>query len=219
MAITNKGRGWELANSLWLILAAIPYCAWIYFLVIGSKAKQLKWVLFGALHLAVQTGLLIGCIFGGKPLSGVFIALLVLYWPASMVHAFLTRKEFLLRWEVVVANKDAKDKEYRQKILGDYVPPPPRPESTPKARVNLNTATEQELSSLPGVSVAMAKRALEARAQSGFASARDFNQRLGLMPHFAAQIEALAYAEPVPMPLPDKPPSPQSAGPGRVIDF
>ena len=71
--------------------------------------------------------------------------------------------------------------------------------SVPQAvaqKINLNTATEQELTNLPGVGIALAKRAIVIREEiGGFLSAEDFNQRLGLMPHFVVQIENLAFAE------------------------
>ncbi|MCL2826525.1 MAG: helix-hairpin-helix domain-containing protein [Eggerthellaceae bacterium] len=51
------------------------------------------------------------------------------------------------------------------------------------------------MADLPGVGIALAKRALEMRSQAGgFMSVQDFCQRMGLMPHFAVQIEGRAFA-------------------------
>jgi len=81
-------------------------------------------------------------------------------------------------------------------------------------KIDLNTAIEQELSNLPGVSVALAKKAIELRAQTGgFISVQDFNQRLGLMPHFVTQIESIAFVSPI------TPPEPPKENKGRVIDI
>jgi len=98
--------------------------------------------------------------------------------------------------------------------------PPTQPSAPRPAQqmINLNTATEQELDTLPGIGVVLAKRAIEMRAQSPFASVQDFNQRLGLVlvPHFAVQIEKLAFAEPAaPQPQPQSP----WASTGRVVDI
>ena len=80
-------------------------------------------------------------------------------------------------------------------------------------RIDLNSCSEQELANLPGVGVVLAKRAIELRGQTGgFISTQDFSQRLGLMPHFAVQVDGLAYvASYVPAQLP-----PQASG--RIVD-
>ena len=87
-------------------------------------------------------------------------------------------------------------------------------ETVPAERINLNTANEQELASLPGIGAALAKKVVGARTQNGdFSSVSDFNQRLGLMPHHAAQIENLAFVEFVP------PQAPPAKNKGRVLDI
>ena len=85
----------------------------------------------------------------------------------------------------------------------------------PAERINLNAATEQELANLPGISIALAKRAVELREQNGsFSSVHDFNQRVGLKPHHAVQIENLAFAESI---LPTV--TPVENKKGRVLDI
>ena len=66
----------------------------------------------------------------------------------------------------------------------------------PSQQVDINTATEQELSNLPGVGVALAKRAVQLRKQvGGFTSVQDFCKKLELKPHFTVQIENLAFVQ------------------------
>lgn len=66
----------------------------------------------------------------------------------------------------------------------------------PAQKVDINTATEQELSNLPGVGIALAKRAVQLRKDVGdFASVKDFCKKLELKPHFAVQIENLAFTQ------------------------
>jgi hypothetical protein len=63
-------------------------------------------------------------------------------------------------------------------------------------KINLNTATEQEIAAIPNIGAMLAKRAIELREQNGdFLSVRDFSHRLGLMPHIAVQTESFAFAE------------------------
>jgi len=65
----------------------------------------------------------------------------------------------------------------------------------------------------------LAKRAVALREQNGhFVSTADFSQRLGLQPHFAAQIDNLAFAAPPTVPTPEQPTTPQTSG-RRVIDI
>jgi DNA uptake protein ComE-like DNA-binding protein len=84
----------------------------------------------------------------------------------------------------------------------------------PPQKIDLNTCSEQQLTTLPGVGVAIAKRAINIRAQiGGFVSVRDFTQRMGLAPHFAVQVENLAYTAPL------SPQIPPRRSPGRVVDI
>jgi DNA uptake protein ComE-like DNA-binding protein len=131
----------------------------------------------------------------------------------------MSRKEYLIRREAVIDLKTSTRDAYRNEIRKDYfgnnepvgqvsLPAsdfnrsPAQSISAPQTtagKTNLNDCSEQEISSLPGVGVALAKRAVELREQiGGFVSVQDFNQRLGLMPHFAVQIENLAFVEPNP---------------------
>jgi len=83
-----------------------------------------------------------------------------------------------------------------------------------KKKIDLNNAPEQELTTLPGVSVVLAKRAVTLRESNGkFTSTQDFCKRLGIMPHFAVQIEKLSTVSSSTMP-----PTP-SPGTGRVVDI
>jgi len=84
----------------------------------------------------------------------------------------------------------------------------------PKKKLNLNSASEQELATLPGVSVALAKRAISLKESNGeFTSPQDFCKRLGIMPHFAVQIEEISTVD---FSLAQ---SSTSANTGRVIDI
>lgn len=64
--------------------------------------------------------------------------------------------------------------------------------AVPLEKIDLNKCTEDDLNGLPGVGVARAKRAIACREASGFSSVSDFCERLGIAPHFAAQLQSLA---------------------------
>ena len=249
MSVTNKGNGWEARNSLWLIWIFVMLFNWIAFFWIGGRTKQRKWVLFGCLYLVlcfVVPFIAVEVFKDNEIMENIFFGTFFIAWITSIIHAFLSRKEYLIRREAIVANQEAENYAYRQKIQQQqrypqqFIPNPiprqpmsgvqsqpgyppqnyaPQPQSTqqitpPVQKIDLNNGSEQQLANLPGVGIVLAKKAIEIRMQiGGFVSVQDFNQRLGLMPHFAVQIENLALV----MPLQPKTPPPESKG--RVIDI
>ncbi len=80
--------------------------------------------------------------------------------------------------------------------------------------LDINAASEQDLLSLPGVSLADAKRALSLRdLHGGFASIDAFISELGIKPHFAVQLFKMATA------LPKKRKAEQEVRPRRTLDI
>jgi competence protein ComEA len=68
-------------------------------------------------------------------------------------------------------------------------PPAPRGEASPGAPLNLNTASEAELQTLPGIGAALARRIVEWRTQHGrFGSPGELQQVRGIGPATAARL-------------------------------
>ncbi len=83
-------------------------------------------------------------------------------------------------------------------------------DSAAEAKINLNTCTQEEMMRLPGISVAMAMRAIQHREETGgFATVDDFVDFLGLKPHFAVQVFERATTDM---------PEPESAAQGAKPD-
>jgi hypothetical protein len=71
-------------------------------------------------------------------------------------------------------------------------------DTAPTAAIDVNTCTQEELLSLPGISLADAKRAMDYREErGGFASVDEFVDVLEIKPHFAVQIFKIASSSPV----------------------
>ncbi len=93
-------------------------------------------------------------------------------------------------------------------------PSPPSPSAVPqRSGVDLNNASEQDIASLPGVGVIVAKRAVGLReSRGGFHTLEDFGQALNLKPHVVERLRPLVSVSP-----------PQQFGrsdsSGRVVDF
>lgn len=85
---------------------------------------------------------------------------------------------------------------------------------TPQAStVDLNKSSEQELATLPGIGIILAKRALSLReTRGGFRSVEDFGQALNLRTDTVERIKPLVSISPVQQ-------SQRHGMPGRVVDF
>ena len=125
----------------------------------------------------------------------------------------------------------------------DYVAPPPRaPSGTPPRRsrplragdatvaptppsvartggggnsdrIDLNTATLEEIAELPGVGVAIAHRILgERNRRNGFASVDEAAAALDLPPHLRSRLQQTATVSPIHE-------GPKNRSPGRVVDL
>lgn len=88
------------------------------------------------------------------------------------------------------------------------------PATSAKALLDINTASEDQLSGLPSMGIIMAKKAIALRTEAGeFASVDAFGQALGLQPHVMERIRPHITANPLP-----KPPQPPKRS-GRIVDF
>lgn len=238
MNITNRGKKWELLNSLWVLWSFTLVLACVGFFWIGGRAGRRKWIISGLIYLFVNFGMIYVSqwLRSTNAIFADIISIIVsIGWFAAIIQSFMSRKEYLLRREAVVDLKDATRDAYRNEIRKDYLgnrEKPVQSASLPKVnadsssvtqispaaastqKIDLNICSEQDLASLPGVGIVLAKKAVEMRVQiGGFSSVQDFNQRLGLMPHFAVQIENLASAAPI------APQTPSPENKGRVIDI
>lgn len=87
------------------------------------------------------------------------------------------------------------------------------PEPSPVSTIDLNSASEQEIASLPGVGLIIAKRAVSLReSRGGFRSVEDFGQALNLRPHVVERITPLVSISTSQQPGGSDPS-------GRVVDF
>lgn len=88
------------------------------------------------------------------------------------------------------------------------------PATSAKALLDINTASEDQLSGLPSMGIIMAKKAIALRTEAGeFASVDAFGQALGLQPHVMERIRPHITATALP-----KPPQPPKRS-GRIVDF
>jgi len=93
---------------------------------------------------------------------------------------------------------------------------PPMPGAGPQApvRLDVNSASEQQLSQLPGLTPERVHRAIQARSgRGGFGSVQEFTDAAGLAPHEHARIRELVQCTAPPSRTPPR------NGTGRIVDF
>jgi len=120
MSIPGNENGWKWRNSLWLIWCFLFGLNWIPFFWIGARAKKIKWSLFGCLYLVSCLVLPIFFANFENILSDISIGSMLIAWPVSVVHAFLSRNEYLIRRKMIVDNEKSLDSVYQLKIQDEY---------------------------------------------------------------------------------------------------
>lgn len=227
--LTNKGKSWEILNSLWIVTSFLGI-AWVGFFYIGSKAKQKKWTLFGIIYIVLLIVLPFISVesFIGETVSDILIGFYMLFYILSIIHSFKVRKEYLLRREALIDTQiDRKDDEdLKNRIRNQYITeaievapqktsvfsqneiPIKNTENVPTSKteiknsptnysnesekiktVDINTCIESDLSSLPGITVVTAKKAINHRNENGnFSNVDEFFQLLEIKPHFVVQL-------------------------------
>jgi DNA uptake protein ComE-like DNA-binding protein len=220
LSVTKRGKAWDLRNSLWILWTFTGF-GFIAFFWIGSRAKHKAWTLLGCLYLVL---LFTGFFLSTENLATVGVPLMMITWVASIAHAFIIRKSYLLRRELFLEGAEQrnaetvrKNEELRRKIRGEttnqaedsFIPivekkeslqqmdkiPEEQPATEP---LDLNNCTESELALLPGIGAVRAKKIVALRSEKGgFSSFDDFVNSLKIEPHFAVQINTMVVVSEV----------------------
>lgn len=212
---TDRSKTWELLNSWWIILSFFPvFGPPIAFFYIASKAKKKVWYYIGFGIVFVNAILFwgqgaIAAMIGDKNVGGLLFTSFVI----EVVLAFIFHKEYLIRLDMLtkVNIKQIEENAYRTRIADElfkkgvpvkepnsqYVESLDEIEKTDKggsdetaSPIDINTCSVEELAKLPGVSLVLAKKAINYRhANNGFTSISEFYRIVELKPHFIAQID------------------------------
>ena len=243
MGMHKKEKFWK--NSLWILWTFSIVFYWVAFFYIGIRARYRRWIWWGVIY-SIPFALLM--VFSPDSTIGNYLTNLAIgAWIASIIHGFAVRREYLVRMKVREELLQQEEELLRRKILGvdgenllSKVPSPPSPfassdpASAPEravspfpdrhapgdtALIDLNRASEEQIASLPGINLIMAKRAVSLRdARGGFDSLEDFSHALGLKPHIKERIRPMVTVGPK-----AEDPTPSGAeregGFGRIVDY
>ncbi len=97
---TSRGRKWEWRHSLWILWTfALGFFSWLSFAYIGIRARHSRWTLWALFYAAPL--ILFVLVIPSQWWVDVSLNATLLLCPVSIVHAFLVRKEYLLRLDLI----------------------------------------------------------------------------------------------------------------------
>lgn len=122
MALTNKGKGWEIKHSLWILWSFIVMFNGMGLLLAGNKTRVKKWRNSGLLYIAGSWLILIVASEGSDLILNIMSIILIVQYFACIIHSFCVRKEYLIRLEVLENQKleQRMANELRNKVSREY---------------------------------------------------------------------------------------------------
>ena len=130
MAITNRGAGWEWAQSWWLLLPLGWLTAGLGFIYAGLRTGRFKWTLTGLIYSAVTVGCFYFFLQQPEPAVGseaqtdpIALAVGLVFfgmWPVGVIHALLIRKEFLLHMDAKSKVDEREFDRRRTEVAAEY---------------------------------------------------------------------------------------------------
>lgn len=105
MPITNRGKKWEMMNSLWIIWSFIFPFNSIGFFIIGFNTRNRKWKIIGGI-LLVTSGIILDYIAAILGTGKGFIApIAIISYFVGIRLSLKYRVEYLVRRDVLLSNK------------------------------------------------------------------------------------------------------------------
>lgn len=217
--ITSKGKDWEFRNSIWMLWTLLSFGVFNYisFFYIGRKVKQKKWSRAGIVYLAIFIiSMSAPDSFAGLLIIGWIVSIIhvfrirteyLLRLEALQVSGMKNKEIAKLREtiakeydlpstkttevtsgvgvpSVVNANLISEEKNYQKVEEKNLV----------EKRIDINTASEQQIASVPGIGNIFAAKVVSVRGQeNGFQSFDHFVQALSVKPHLAEKMKSHVF--------------------------
>ena len=100
-----KSLSFKILNSLWVILAFVPYISGIAFIYAGIRVKKKLWIYVGIIYTALWI-LSFTLVSTGNSLAYIPAATITILWLIGMIYVFFVLREFLIRLEAIEGNQD-----------------------------------------------------------------------------------------------------------------
>lgn len=113
MSATKRGKLWEFANSLWIIISFIFFLNGFALIFIGIMARDKKWTILGFAYEAyVFTYIAMLPTSNAQQQTGaiynIFVILFFVSYIALIIYSFLIRKKYLKKLDLLKDNKNGK---------------------------------------------------------------------------------------------------------------
>jgi hypothetical protein len=122
MSLTKKGSAWELAQSWYILLAFTGFFSWASFLYIGIRTKQRKWWGMGIVYFLPFAAFFFYAVEyeTNSWQVNTFLPIWLVSIVVTIIHAFLVRKEYLLRLAALAELKWKAAQELKNSIELQY---------------------------------------------------------------------------------------------------
>lgn len=192
----TKNTGWIFLNSIWLIFLFIPLGLGTFasFFFIGIRANVKKWIYAGVIYMVlVITGfILINYFDNAHILSDIGVGLIMGAWLTAIGHGFSIRRKYL---KIIANQGQGKNLTEINKEHISVVTAGEMKRNSPKENkkidpqiINMNRATEKQISQLPAIHPFLAKEIIKIRKKvKKFKSLEHFARVTNVKPHILAK--------------------------------
>ena len=227
---------WRYLNSWWVLLPplSLGFLSWLAFLVPAIRTGRWTFSLSSALYAGLLVAATVSNSMDREGVGGTIAVLILLLgcWLGASIHAAVVNRSYLRAlaarntWYDAPAAQHAPEtgQSAPQPFLGisqdDYhapaAPPTGSAAPAPQERIDLNSATPQQLGTVPGVGESLAQRIIEVRnARGGYRDLDDLVVAANLQPHELVRLRDRLEFGPV---RPTGSGS-QQGGTGRILDI
>lgn len=99
---TSRGKKWERLHSLWIGWTfTLGFFSWLAFAYIGIRARHPKWLLWAVFYAGPLLLFAVITVNMSQAWSDATLTAGLLLSVFSIIHAFLVRKEYLLRLDLI----------------------------------------------------------------------------------------------------------------------
>lgn len=207
---------WKVLQSWWIILAFIPAFHWLAFVYISIRGRDLLWAIWALAYATPVAAHYFIPHEVGSWSDHASAALFLLAWLSAILHSIWVNRIFLSRLQ----NRKTLEKRVAEIFREQYENDSDRPASpfelrdparetrniirnSNYTRLELNTATEEQIAALPGVGIILAQKAVQIRQIRGsFMNFDEFCSALELKPHVVEKIGPLTTVTRLSPPVP-----------------
>lgn len=174
----KNGKLYKIINLLWILVAFTPFFGGLGIIYAGWRVKKTRWIDEGIIYM-IPFILLTLAIF-----NDTVVYLVIIVWILTIIRSLMIAKTFLKEIE----EKD-KDNTNPIKNIQQYKQKEEKQKTGNVKIIKINTATKDEISSIPGLNMSIAEKIIKLRNNGQYIDSLDDLLKLGLTNYQILQIE------------------------------